>query len=269
MRRALVVALTLLAFSAGAHERLEQQIATATARIAAEPSKAILYLDRGELYRLHEQWDRARADYARAEQLDPELKRVAFARGRMELEAGNAAAAKSALDVFLAGEPQHAEARLTRARASMRLGQLEAAVADYDAAITHADPPSPDLYFERAKVLTAAARADEALRGLDEGIARLGLIASLQRQAIEIELSRARYDAALTRLDTLTARAPRKESYLAEKGTILARAGRHEEARAAYADARERIAALPEAQRRSAAMKELAARVDSALQRHQ
>jgi tetratricopeptide (TPR) repeat protein len=261
-RRAAVLLLLLLTMPLWAHDGIHEQLERVTKRIAAEPKNAPLYLQRGELYRLHRQFDEARADYARAEQLDASLHAVTFARGRMELEAGNAAAAKELLDRFLTIEPRHAEARLTRARALVKLGKD--ASADYGAAIAVAEP-TPDLYHERAKVLAASGRIDEALKGLDEGLARLGTLASLQRMAIELELGVKRYDRALARLETLSPQSPRREFHLAEKADILTKAGRTDEARAAYREALERIAVLPEAQRNSRLTRDLAARIDEAL----
>ena len=52
---------------------------------------------------------------------------------------------------------------------------------------------------------------DEALRGLDEGINQLGPVVTLQLLAIDLELRRKSYDAALTRLDLIAAESERKE----------------------------------------------------------
>lgn len=259
----------LVTVTATAHRGVHEQIASASHRIEADPANAALYLQRGELYRLHGDWNRARADLERAAALDDSLMLVHLARGRMELDAGDARTAAAALDRFLTGQPRHAEGRLTRARALVRLGRLSAAVEDYGVAIAESSTPSPDLYYERAQALVRAARPDEALRGLDEGLVRLGVIPSLQRQAVEIELARKRWDAALSRLETIAIRAPRKESHLAEKGAILERAGRLREALDAYREALLRIAALPDHHRGTPAVRELSERLHSALQRHQ
>jgi predicted Zn-dependent protease len=197
---ALLLALTLPLL---AHDGVHEQLERATKRIAAEPRNAALYLHRGELYRLHREWESARADYARAAKLDPSMDLVDFARGRMELEAGRLAEARTALDRFLGRNPGHGEARLTRARTLVQLKKQAESIADYDAAIAHAAQPTPDLYHERAKVLAELGRTADALRGLDEGMSRLGTLVSLQRLAIDVALSAGRYDDALARTATL------------------------------------------------------------------
>lgn len=263
--RTLGVLFLASALSVSAHRGVHEQLEALNERIRLDPKNAGLYLERAELHRLHSEWKEARADYDRAAQLDPKLEMVEFARGRMLLESGDPAAAKPFLDRFLARNPNHSDARLSRARTLVSLDRAADAIADYDVAIAHSPRLTPDLYHERAKVLADLGRTDDALRALDDGLTRLGVIASLQQQAIEIELRVERYEQALARLETLTRQAQRKESYLARKGDILTLAGRTEEARAAYEEALACIAALPPAKRNAATTRELHAHVTKAL----
>ena len=260
-----VVFLLLIAAVASAHDGLHEQLAEVSARLRQEPRNASLYLKRGELYRLHREWRRAAADFDRAARLDPRLAAVDFARGRMLFEAGRHVAAHSALDRFLRAEPRHAEALTTRARVLVRLGRREEAVQDFTRALALA--PEPDLFVERAAVLAAAggSHTREAIVGLDEGVARYGPLVTLQLPAIELELREGRYDAALARLETGAAKSSRQESWLARRGDILLRAGRPEEARAAYAAALAALETLPAPRRRTRAVAALEAHVRAAL----
>ncbi|NOT53338.1 MAG: hypothetical protein HOP18_01915, partial [Deltaproteobacteria bacterium] len=105
-------------------------------------------------------------------------------------------------------------ALLIRARTLVKLQQFAAAAVDFTHMIARLSDPTPDPYLERAQALISAGpdHFDEALRGLDEGITRLGPLVTLQLQAIELECSLKRYDSALQRLAHVTARAQRKES---------------------------------------------------------
>jgi tetratricopeptide (TPR) repeat protein len=239
-----------------AHDGLHDQIEQVTRRIAETPGDGALYLKRGELYRLHGEWDRALADLDRASRLAPGLAAVEFARGRTLLEAGRPAEARAALDRFLAHAPAHVEALLTRARARAALGEHAGAAADYTRALELMPRPEPDVYLERARALAAADRVEEAVRGLDEGIARLGPLVTLELCAVDLERRLGRVDAALARVDLLASRSPRKETWLARRGEILDAAGRADEARAAFAAALDAIRALP-ADRRTRAVVEL------------
>ena len=261
----LVIIVLVGVVNVSAHDGLHEQIAEVTARIRRDPKNAALYLKRGELYRLHRDWTRAAADYDRAARLHPRLAEIDFARGRMLFEAGRPRPAQIALDRFLHEQPDHLEALITRGRVLVRLGQHAAGARDFTEAIARS--PEPELFLERAQALSAGggAHLDEALRGLDEGIARHGPLVTLQLYAIDLELRRKHYDAVLARLETVAAQSPRKETWLARRGEILALAGRAHEARAAFAAALAAVESLPASRRRTGAVTELEARVRAAL----
>lgn len=255
-----------------AHGPIQEQIATLTNQIEEDPQNAALYLKRGELHSHHREWDAAMADYERAAQLDPGLDGVDLARGKTLLQAAQFSQAKSALDRFLANHPDHPEALTTRARVLVKLGQNTAAVEDYTRAITQWERlgrPNPEFYFERARTLATEGGAplDEALRGLDEGIKRLGPLVTLQLEAISLELAHKRYDAALARLETIAAQSLRKERWVARRGEILEQAGRAAEARLAYEQALAAIESIPARHRATEATVKLEARIRAALAR--
>ena len=259
--------LTLLASFANAHEGLHEQIAAVTAKIKRDPKNASLYLQRGELHRLHRDWSRAAADYDRAASLRPDLKVVDLARGKMFFESGRLRRAKFSLDRFLTQQPDHYEGLLTRARVLAKIGARDEAISDFTRALVQSSVnPEPELYLERAHVTAEDAnRVDEALSGLDEGIKRLGPLVTLQLPAIELELRRHNYDAALVRLDTVTSQSERKEAWLVRRGEILKLAGRDEEARAAFNAALIAIESLPPEHRQNKAVTMLQLRARRAL----
>jgi predicted Zn-dependent protease len=244
---------------------LHEQIADLTAQIKREPKNASLYLKRGELHRIHRDWDSAFADYGRAEQLNPRLDEVNFGRGRAYLEAGKPEQAKTSLDRFLIAKPGHVEALVTRARVLIRLNQAIAAASDFSGAIGQLAKPKPEYYIERAQALVAGGRHEEALNGIDEGVKKLGPIVTLQLFAIDLELSSKRYDAALSRLEQIAAQSPRKESWLARRGEILILAQRKDEARQAFKAALAAIETLPPYHRATKATLELERKVRTAL----
>jgi predicted Zn-dependent protease len=87
--------------------------------------------------------------------------------------------------------------------------------------------------------------SDRALEGLNEGINRIGPAVTLQLLAIDIEVSKNRYPEALARLDKIIARADRKDIWLVEKGKLLQKAGRTEEANQVFKAALMEIQSLP------------------------
>ena len=100
-----------------------------------------------------------------------------------------------------------------------------------------------------------------ALRGLDEGIQKLGPLVTLQLFAIDVELKQKNIDGALARLDKVAEKSPRKETWLARRGEILQQAGRPEEARQAFKAALASFQTLPPTRRNVPAMLELERRL--------
>src|SRR6185369_3616358 len=175
-----MVRFLLLLFLAAGHEDFDLQISRLTKQIEQEPERAILYFRRAELHRLHEDWTAAREDLKRAAARDPELAAVDLALGRVCNQSGDPAGAKAALDRFVARRPDHAEARIERARARVSLGDRAGAVEDYTAAIARLDEPWAQNYLERSEVLRSDGRLEEAIRGLEEGLRRIGPALPLQ-----------------------------------------------------------------------------------------
>jgi len=255
-----------------AHAGIDEEMRHVDALIAEGPRDAVLVLRRGELHRIRGDYAAARADFERARRLDPDLAAVDLCLGKMMIDAGRPAEALRALDRFLAREPGHAGALAARGRARLALRDAAAAARDFTRAIDRApgnSPPPPDLYLDRARALASLgdARVDEAIRGLDDGIARLGDPVSLELYAIDLEARRRRVDAALARLDRIAARSPRKEVWLAQRGRILEGAGRHEEARDAYTRALARLDEGPAPRRNARASLRLESEVRAALTR--
>src|SRR6266850_6120628 len=159
--RFLIVAAALVLVEAGLPEHtaaqadIRWQLEELTQQIGKQPSNAELYLNRGDLYRAQEKWDAAQADFDFAWALNPKLDRVDFLRGRMFLEANWPISAKLALDHFLAKQSNHVEALVLRARALTKLESRVAAAQDYTRAIQLTTESRPDLYLERAQVLSA------------------------------------------------------------------------------------------------------------------
>ncbi|HEX5886893.1 MAG TPA: tetratricopeptide repeat protein [Pyrinomonadaceae bacterium] len=251
---------------ARAHEGLHEQIVAITAKIKRDPKNASLYLQRGELHRLHRDWARASADYDRAARLQPDLKIVDLARGKMFFESGRLQRAKFTLDRFLRNQPNHFEGLITRARVLAKLGAHSDAVNAFTQALAASPVPDPELYIERAQVLAGdEQRASEALTGLDEGIQKLGPLVTLQQAAIDLELRRRNYDGALSRVDLIAAQSERKEAWLVRRGELLKLAGRDEEARAAFNAALVAIESLPRELRQSRTVAALQLRARTAL----
>jgi predicted negative regulator of RcsB-dependent stress response len=90
-------------------------------------------------------------------------------------------------------------------------------------------------------------------------------VVTFQKAAIDYELKRQRPDLALARLETIIARANRKETWLVLKGEILLAAGKSQEAQQAFLAALKAMDALPARMRMSPGMVQLRAKVEASL----
>ena len=231
-----------------AHPDVEDALARLNPLIAAAPDNAALYLQRAELYARHEEWMAAEANYLRAAELAPALPGLARARGALALASGNLAEARAHFDAAIRANPADAEALILRGRVRAAQKANAAALADYDAALPHLAAPRPEFFLARAALHESPA---DAIRSLDEAIARLGPVVTLELRALELEEKAGRFDAALARIDRVAAQSERKEAWLKRRGDLLVRAGRSPEANAAYAAALAAIADLPDWLQRS------------------
>jgi predicted Zn-dependent protease len=252
-----------------AHGALHQRIEFANRAIAARSDDAGAYLDRAVIHRRHGEFAASLADVDRAAALDPERSGTHFVRGETLLEAGMADEAEAELTRFLELQPEHAAAWAARARARRRLGRPLSAARDFDTAIAQQPVPLPDHYLQRADALTAAgdAHLDEAIRGLEAGIAATGHAIALERAALELEVRRGAIDSALARLDRCAARSPRQERWLERRGEILEQAGRESEALQSFRRALIELEELPQSRRHSVVMARLETRLRESIER--
>lgn len=244
--RLVLAALALLASGAEAHSAPSERLSSIEQRIAADPDNSRLQLQRGHLYRERGELLEALAAYQRAAGDSQLRSAVELARAEVLLQMGAAQAAASLLDQLLARHPKHARALRDRAVARAQMGDHLDAATDFSAAIDAADRPQPDDYLRRGQALVDAGRLNEAVASLDEGIARIGVVPSLVRQALEIELQLGLEAAAGARLAQLAAAlhtpAVVQSSW---RGDLLWQFGFAYEAGAAYRQAHAELLALP------------------------
>jgi predicted Zn-dependent protease len=136
---------------------------------------------------------------------------------------------------------------LVRARVLRELDQPLQAVQDYAHASSLVPYPTPVLMIEQAEALVEAGEAyvDLAIQSLDAAIRKYGPLILLESCAIDVDVERQHYDAALIRIDRVLNGMTRKEKWFVRRGEVLQKAGRIEEAGATYEDALKAIESLP------------------------
>ena len=135
---------------------------------------------------------------------------------------------------------------------------------DYGQAILHGRT-SPDVYLARAQIQADIGAIDDALAGLQEGLAKLGGVPALLRMGIGLEAARGQPNAALDWLERAPERLQQTPSWLVLRADILVQSGRRGKAVQAYGQARAAIDRLPAARRGVPRLRELRARIEARL----
>lgn len=173
---------------ARAHADIDEQIASITMRLTGSPQDAALLLKRGELHRVHADWQLAAADFDRAEALDPAVALVDLARGHLLLDEGRPAEAFVRMERFVRTHPRDARALALLGETLRVLERPREAARAWERALAESsvdEPLRPDWAFARERALRQAGlsasappppradRVDPAALGLRQTPARL------------------------------------------------------------------------------------------------
>jgi tetratricopeptide (TPR) repeat protein len=231
----------LLMAHPGIHVALEQ----ADEAIRQAPREASAYLTRGELYREHGEFDRARKDLFRALELDGSLDFCRLSLGKLFLKDRQPEKAAEQLSLYLQKHPGDDAAWALKGQAALARSDFQSALQDYNRAIRTAARPDPRYFLDRAEVHLAQSPDDleRALKGLEEGIKRVGSLVVLEKRALELEQQHGRHEAILKRLNRLCRKAPL--FWLEKKADYLESKGFRQEALAVWREAERQLHRLP------------------------
>lgn len=252
-----------------AHRNIDVRINAINEQIHADPQNYLLHIKRGELHAEHSEWETALADYDRAQELGPEAlaKDLDLLRGYVWLRSGEPALARAALDRYLIYKPGSSQAHLASARVWAALDREEEALDDYNEAITLAKAPTPNLFIERAELLVATGKTQEAIAGIEDGVRRIGPIATLVQFAVETERAAGNNKAALIWIERLSPQLQQSPRWLLVKGDVYADSDDAERATQAWQEARTSINNLPESRQQLPVFQKLMAELETRLGR--
>ncbi|MFZ4764447.1 MAG: tetratricopeptide repeat protein [Roseimicrobium sp.] len=249
--QALLAALCLIPLVAYGHGSYHEELETVDEHLAQTPNDGRLWYRRAFLNVLHGEWQMAMVDAEKADRLAPGAHPTDWVRGQALDTGGQFAVARAVLDAFLEKHPSHGGAYASRARVLMKLGEKEAALADYRTALQFLTKAEPDMIQETVQVLLNQNLDSEAADLLEAHIKRLGDEPGLVLTALDADLRLGRYDSALKRVDAMERTAPRPEPWMARRAQILAQAGHTSQARSAWEALAAHIQSLPNLERGS------------------
>jgi len=237
------------------HGDVHQAIVMLTEELGAQPENTRLLFERATLYAHYDHWTEALADLDKIAAVEPGHATQPALRASVLRRSGKPAEARVLQEAFLQKYPRHARVRGDYAQTLADLQDTAGALRELDALIGAAEHPPPDAVAFRLRLAEAADPA-AALAWLDRFLTRHPLPV-FQEEALRLELQLGRAEAALARLDRMTAAAPRPEFLLLRKAELLQAAGDKQAAARAARAAQEAIAKLPAHVRSTKACAEL------------
>ena len=229
-----------------AHGPFHEEIQALTLELESRPGEVPLLARRCDIQRAHALWTEAMADLVQLERLSPTDPTNGLRRGVILLGQGKAEEALPHLARWVREHPEGLDGRLALAQACMAARQWSNAVREFSVVLASPAESRVQLFLDRAQCQQQVGEsATNILKGLDEGIARIGPSPQLLRQAAEVELGRGAVEAAVGRIGVLADRSARKERWLFEQGELFRRGGRQEDARRCYSNAIVALEALP------------------------
>lgn len=231
---------------ARAHGPFHEQIQTLTVELQRRPAEVPLLARRCDIQRAHALWPEAMADLVQLERLSPADPTNGLRRGVILLGLGKAEEALPHLERWVREHPDGLDERVAMAQASMAVRQWSNAVREFSVVLASPSESRVQLFLDRAQCQQQAGDSPtNILKGLDDGITRIGPSPQLLRQAAEVELGRGAVEAAVARIGVLAERSARKERWLYEQGELFRRGGRLDDARRCYSNAIVALEALP------------------------
>ncbi len=261
---ALLAAVLLFVVSppARGHGDLHESIGRISKEIETHPGEPALLLARASLYSQHGDHEKALADLAILQALEPANELAGAVRGQVFHRMGRLQDARAEQEAFLAKHPQHRQVQWDYCRTLADAKDTPAALRALDDLLASAEHPSPDAAALRLSV-TEASGLDgpaQALAWLD-GFLTKHPLPVFQEHALRLEIALGHRRNALERLDTMIAAAPRKETLLLRKATLCRQAGDEAAALAAAKQAAEALSRLSAHARATPASSALAEQV--------
>lgn len=226
----------LLSIQAFGHAQLDEMLVLVNEELAESPESAPLYVKRGELYRDHEEFDKALADFDRAEKLDSTYQNYELHRGLVYLGMGKA---ELSVDYFTRAhqaDPDNFTPIYYRARAYFRLERFAEACTDFDKAFPSMKRVTPGNILEHAQAHQNNPQTGigVAIDRLESGLKRLGNVISLEMALVDLYAQAGDYKGGVELLSRIIGRGGRVDLWRMMRGDLYEKMGEAEKARVEF-----------------------------------
>jgi tetratricopeptide (TPR) repeat protein len=170
------------------HGDLDLRIASISQSILAYPDSTELYLHRGELYVLHEEYTLALADFNRCSDDGMDNARLHSGLGHCHVAAAHAQDALLEFDKALQQDPDLFSIKEAKARLLLLMQQPCSSALLYEEILKEASHPGPSVFIDASLMWLQCTDMDgkqKSISVLQEGIERLGPLHVLQKEMVK------------------------------------------------------------------------------------
>lgn len=195
-----VIEALFCSFLVFSHGDLDQRIQEKTNQITLNPFNKELYLERGELYVLHEAYNEAKTDFSFCLTHDFINTRVYLGMSQSLLFLNQADSALIFVEIVLGKEENNFSALELKGTILSRLDNFCEAARTLDQLLSRALYPSPSLFLEASADWASCSEKEnqqKSIEVLEAGIKRIGGITSMQKQLISLYKNSEQYDDAI------------------------------------------------------------------------
>lgn len=192
-----IVSLTLLFLP---HGDLHQRILELTEAIARHPERPDLYLERGELYLLHEDFPAARMDFIACLDKGSANLRVSLGLSKALYHTGRPDSSLYYVEQALTYEALHPSALEWRAFVLQHLNRFCESAMAYETLIAVTHQPTPSLFIDASRAWTSCddmSAEDKSIQALKQGLLHLGQIHVIEKELVSVYLRFGRFEEAI------------------------------------------------------------------------
>jgi tetratricopeptide (TPR) repeat protein len=228
------MALLLVSPAVLAHPGDEHLADQLNRQIAAEPNSQQALIRRGSLFVRAKKFELAMEDFSRAQALGNPAA-VFLPLGILFYDAGKFEQAAAQFDLYLDRYPHDIVALEMRAKTAREMGLSSLALKYFKTFLEQSPYANPGHYLAAAEVALVATSDEQAntaaaLSVIDAGIDRLGVTPQLQLFAIERNLERGQFDAAIVRQQSLATSTGEGPQWHLQMAALFIKAGRSTDA---------------------------------------
>lgn len=256
----LVVIFLLLSSSINAHGDLSIRINEKTKEISKSPNNPELYLQRGFLYKQHNEFTKALKDYLKSEELGLKSKLLYYRLSEAYFFNNEYENALKVSDLCLDFDENDVKTRKIKAQILFRLNRLPEALSHYKFVIEHTLDINPEDIIEYSEFILSHDKSNykDAIATLDFGLQKIGIDTySLQLKKLEYFKSSQNIEQTISQYNYFILNSNRKESWYYNKASYLFDNNLNEEARIALEQAKFNIDLLDQKFKNTSSLKKL------------